>query len=261
MRREIEADAARAIGQSPDPGLFSDPPAQRRILPLPAAGKPIRRSTDSCGVTRAAPVAHCANAPQACVCRNPRGVLGAPHPTTRRTQPGVAAPGIRPGAATGPRPGRGQHTSDHAGYRPIPPGRERYRRGMREARRRRDGERRHPAGQQRPSMSAQTRRCPPLVTPAATHTGCRTRAVAYGQSHAGQSPGADATCQLSSHVSSRRMSAVVARQQAGQLFTPGPRALWRPRPSSYPTWRAARTRPPPGPRHAQRPRPRPRPSR
>ena len=47
VRREIEADAARALGQSPDPGLLSDPRARIRILPPPAAGKPIRHPPES----------------------------------------------------------------------------------------------------------------------------------------------------------------------------------------------------------------------
>ncbi|GAB3010344.1 hypothetical protein GCM10023080_090910 [Streptomyces pseudoechinosporeus] len=41
------ADAARVLGRSPDPGPKPDPRAQRRILPPPAAGKPIRHPWES----------------------------------------------------------------------------------------------------------------------------------------------------------------------------------------------------------------------
>src|ERR1044072_7921942 len=46
-RREIEADAARALGQSPDPGLLLSPARPERILPPPVAGKPIRNPGES----------------------------------------------------------------------------------------------------------------------------------------------------------------------------------------------------------------------
>ncbi|GGT10382.1 hypothetical protein GCM10010222_60360 [Streptomyces tanashiensis] len=105
-----EADAARALGQSPDPGQMTDPRAQTRILPPPAAGTPIRHPRGS-HEKRQSPVV-------VTFCRHhenhaepkshPKGGFTAPRIATRRQRPDGAVPdpaafaAVRTAPATAP---------------------------------------------------------------------------------------------------------------------------------------------------------------
>ncbi|GGV92371.1 hypothetical protein GCM10010230_00450 [Streptomyces narbonensis] len=99
-----EADAARAFGQSPDPGLMTDPRAQTRILPPPAAGTPIRHPLGSHEKRRSPVVVtfrrlrDFRTEPES----HPKGGFAASRIATRRQRPLAALAALRTAPATAP---------------------------------------------------------------------------------------------------------------------------------------------------------------